>query len=55
MNDILLFGLEEANLFEEVMWQGNHDACTIPSVLLTAACTTVRHSLKHLDSIIDLG
>jgi hypothetical protein len=53
---LFLFRLKKkAHLFEEVMWQSNQDARTISSVLLTAAGTTVCHSLKHLNSIIDLG
>jgi hypothetical protein len=37
------------------MWESDQDAGTISSVLFAAAGTTVGHSLKHFNGVIDLG
>jgi hypothetical protein len=37
------------------MWESDQDAGTISSVLFATAGTTVCHSLKHFNGIIDLG
>jgi hypothetical protein len=46
---------QKPHLCEENMWESDQDASTILGVLFATTGTTVCHSLKHFNGIIDLG